>query len=133
MSSCAGCGSTSRPRRRGGADPRPRAALPAGGDRGRVAPQSVDVAAAVEARVRALLADFLHPTRGGPRGDGWRFGESLLASWIAMRLERLDGVDHATDLRLVVSRSIVEERVDVAADEIVAAGEQLVIMTLGAV
>ncbi|MCA9625033.1 MAG: putative baseplate assembly protein, partial [Myxococcales bacterium] len=99
----------------------------------RVAPQSVDVAAAVEARVRALLADFLHPTRGGPRGDGWRFGESLLASWIAMRLERLDGVDHATDLRLVVSGSIVEERVDVAADEIVAAGEQLVIMTLGAV
>jgi hypothetical protein len=95
-----------------------------------IVPRDPESAALVEAMVRQTVDTFLHPTRGGVRGDGWRFGESVQVSWLALRLEGIDGVDHATRLRLRVDGRLEDERVDVAPDQVVAAGAHEIKLTL---
>jgi hypothetical protein len=97
-----------------------------------VVPREPEAAATVEAQVRQMIDRFLHPTRGGVRGDGWRFGEPVYLSWLASRLEGIEGVDHAARLRLRVAGVIQDERVEVPADHVVCAGAHEIQLTLRA-
>ena len=57
-------------------------------------------AGAVERDTHAALATFLHPLRGGPDGRGWSPGEDVYRSDVAAVIERVAGVDYATELFL---------------------------------
>ncbi|MFI0607085.1 MAG: putative baseplate assembly protein [Anaerolineae bacterium] len=79
-------------------------------------------AGAVEQRVRRALERFLHPIFGGPDGDGWTMGRDVYLSDLAAVIERVEGVDHAGDLALLLSGVPQGERVAVADDRVVVAG-----------
>jgi predicted phage baseplate assembly protein len=55
----------------------------------------------VESRIRAALADFLDPLRGGPAGLGWPFGREVYRSEIMAVIDGVAGVDHVIDCVLV--------------------------------
>ncbi len=52
----------------------------------------------IETRVRR----HLHPTRGGPHGQGWPFGRDVLPSDVLKSLEPVVEIDYLSDLRLRV-------------------------------
>ena len=60
-----------------------------------------DTLGAIEERVEAALAAFLHPLTGGHDRTGWRFGELPSRSDVFAVLEGIAGVDHVTSLSLV--------------------------------
>jgi len=58
------------------------------------------LAAGVEEKVRERLDGFLHPTRGGPEGDGWPFGRPVYVSEIFEAIDGVDGVDYVERVKL---------------------------------
>jgi Baseplate J-like protein len=79
-------------------------------------------AGAVEERTRHALETFLHPLRGGPNGRGWVPGRDVFLSDVASVLERVEGVDYVQELALLLNGALQGERVRVAEDRIVVAG-----------
>jgi hypothetical protein len=51
-------------------------------------------AAEVEEDLRDRLDKFLHPLTGGPRGEGWAFGEPVHLSHVANVIETTQWVDY---------------------------------------
>jgi|GEM_PF-743409 len=86
---------------------------------------SVDAAeaGAVEKRALATLAEFFHPLRGGPEGQGWELGRDVFLSDVAAVLERVAGVDFVKELTLLLGGVPQGERIAVADDRVVVAGE----------
>ena len=87
-----------------------------------LAPRDPAEAGVVEERGRLALEDFLHPLKGGPERRGWELGRDVYMSDIAAVLERVDGVDYVKELDLLVEGQLQGERVAVADNRIVAAG-----------
>jgi hypothetical protein len=88
-----------------------------------IAPRDPTEAGLVERRARQALEDFLHPLRGGPERRGWELGRDLFLSDVAAALERAQGVDYVEELALSVEGNLQGERVAVAADRVIVAGE----------
>ena len=88
-----------------------------------LAPRDPAEAGAVEQRARQALEEFLHPLRGGPERHGWELGRDLYLSDVAAVLERVPGVDYVQDLTLAIEGRLQDERVAVADERIVVAGE----------
>ena len=62
--------------------------------------------AAVDRLKRALeesLRRSLHPTLGGPEGQGWPFGRAVFKSDLYRVVESVEGVDHVEDLEIMTS------------------------------
>jgi len=76
----------------------------------------------VAAEARRALERFFHPLTGGPEGQGWPFGRDVFVSDLASLLERVEGVDHVSELVLVVDGAPQGERVVVPGDRLTAAG-----------
>jgi hypothetical protein len=87
-----------------------------------VIPRSAGDAGAVVEAVRLALAGFLHPLTGGPDGAGWAGRHLVCVSDVAALVERIDGVDHADELRLVDRGVPTGDVLRVPADRIVVAG-----------
>ena len=51
-------------------------------------------------KVLNRLKTFLHPTRGGPNGEGWEFGRDVYITELYETLEGVSGVDHVESLRV---------------------------------
>jgi hypothetical protein len=62
-----------------------------------IAERSDGVAAVNKAAREALLA-FLHPLDGGPRGEGWRFGQRVWRSDLQRLLAGVPGIDRVAEL-----------------------------------
>jgi hypothetical protein len=77
----------------------------------------------VEQRAREVLENFFHPLRGGPEGRGWDLGRDVFLSDVASALERVAGVDYVKELSLLLNSESQGERVKVADDRIVIAGQ----------
>jgi predicted phage baseplate assembly protein len=77
----------------------------------------------VEQRARENLGNFFHPLRGGPEGRGWDLGRDVFLSDVAAALERVAGVDYVKELSLLLNSESQGERVKVADDRIVIAGQ----------
>jgi uncharacterized phage protein gp47/JayE len=88
-----------------------------------IVPRDPSEAGVVERRARAVLARLLHPLNGGPEGAGWDPGRDCYLSDVAAALERVAGLDYVSDLRISVDGRIGGERVEIAEDELVVAGE----------
>jgi predicted phage baseplate assembly protein len=54
----------------------------------------------VETAVRNAFYHYLHPTAGGPDGDGWPLGRPLNGPELTGELQRAAGVDYVSDLQL---------------------------------
>ncbi|MEZ4831569.1 MAG: baseplate J/gp47 family protein [Caldilineaceae bacterium] len=65
-----------------------------------VTPRRLEQADQVRRDVLAQLEAFLHPTHGGPEGDGWQSGRDVYVSEVAAEIEAVDGVDHAQRIDL---------------------------------
>jgi hypothetical protein len=87
-----------------------------------VAPRAADAGGVVAEAVRAALAGFLHPLTGGPDGAGWAQRRQVCVSDVAVVVERIDGVDHAEELRLVDRGVPAGDVLEIPADRLVAAG-----------
>jgi hypothetical protein len=61
---------------------------------------SADAVAGVDSAVRERLARFLHPTDGGPDGDGWPFARRAWPSDIDRVLAGIAGIDRVTNVAL---------------------------------
>ena len=79
--------------------------------------------AEVEARIRALLAGFLHPLTGNDGGRGFDFGEPIYLSQFAGLLESVDGVDFVRRLQLEAGGSLAGDVIAISADALPAAGD----------
>jgi hypothetical protein len=88
-----------------------------------IAPRDPAEAGAVEERARKAFEEFLHPLRGGPERRGWDLGRDLFLSDVAAVLERVQGVDYVEELVLTIERNLQGERVAVADERVVVAGE----------
>jgi hypothetical protein len=88
-----------------------------------IAPVNIDEAGEVEGRARSALAAFFNPLRGGPEGRGWALGRDVFLSDVASILERVEGVDYVKELFLLLDGALQSERVKVADNRIVVAGE----------
>jgi predicted phage baseplate assembly protein len=93
------------------------------GVRAEILPLNADEAGRVEARIRARLAQFLHPLTGGRNGFGWDFGMPVFLSDIASLLEGTPGVDAVRFLQLMVGQSVYGDQVPVQAEQLVANGD----------
>jgi len=80
-------------------------------------------AGSVEQRVREALLNFLHPVSSGPEGMGWELGRDVFLSDVATVVERVPGVDFVEDAELILNHVAQGERVKIADDRIVVAGE----------
>jgi len=80
-------------------------------------------AGAVERAAHEAVATFLHPLRGGPDGGGWKPGQDVYRSDLAAVLERVDGVDFATELALQRDGMAQGERLVTPPGRIPVAGE----------
>jgi predicted phage baseplate assembly protein len=88
-----------------------------------IAPRLMSEAGIVEKAVRGALQRFLHPLRGGPSGAGWELGRDVYLSDIAAVLERVEGLDYVSELTMLLAGVPQGERVRVADDRIVVAGD----------
>jgi uncharacterized phage protein gp47/JayE len=88
-----------------------------------IVPIDAAEAGAVEARVRSALNRFLHPLRGGSEGHGWQPGRDVFLSDIAAAIERVEGVDYAKELSLLLGGVLQAEQISIAANRTVVAGE----------
>jgi hypothetical protein len=77
----------------------------------------------VEGRARSGLERFLHPLRGGPEQSGWSLGRDVYLSDVAAVLEAVEGVDYVVELSLLLDGVPQGERVPVADDRLVVAGD----------
>ncbi|MGQ5640488.1 MULTISPECIES: putative baseplate assembly protein [unclassified Streptomyces] len=64
----------------------------------RAASQAGVLPATVEAETRRKISAFLHPTRGGPAGRGWRIGQSVLNSELFRAITPPDDVGYISRL-----------------------------------
>jgi predicted phage baseplate assembly protein len=80
-------------------------------------------AGTVEALARAALEDFFDPLRGGPERRGWELGRDVFLSDVAVVLERTQGIDYVKELTLLRNGVSQGDRVQVADEYIVVAGE----------
>jgi predicted phage baseplate assembly protein len=55
----------------------------------------------VERAAERALAQFFHPTVGGPDGSGWPFGRSVYSGMAYLVLQRVPGVELVEDVRLI--------------------------------
>jgi hypothetical protein len=67
-----------------------------------VRPKKGAVPELVEQSVREAFYRFVHPTFGGPDGDGWPLGRPLYSAEVMGQLGSAEGVDFVTDLQLRV-------------------------------
>jgi hypothetical protein len=54
----------------------------------------------VVARANEALYRYIHPTLGGPAGNGWPFQRPLFVAEVYSLLQRLDGVDTVEEAHL---------------------------------
>lgn len=54
----------------------------------------------VSDRIKERLKTFLHPLKGGPRGEGWDFGQAMVTSEVAAVIDDIAGVDYVKELVL---------------------------------
>jgi hypothetical protein len=92
------------------------------GVRADLQPVTAEEAGTVEARVRAALTRFLHPTAGGADGHGWAFGRSPYLSDIAAMIHGIAGVAGIESLQLMVGPSICGDSVPIEPHELICAG-----------
>jgi predicted phage baseplate assembly protein len=88
-----------------------------------VVPNLASEAGTIEKRVRAALEEFLHPLRGGPRGNGWELGRDVYLSDVASVVENVPGVDFAQEIVLLRDNTPQGNRIAVPRDRLVVAGE----------
>jgi predicted phage baseplate assembly protein len=88
-----------------------------------IVPIDAAEAGAVETRVRSALNRFLHPLRGSPEGRGWQPGRDVFLSDVAAVIERVEGVDYAKELSLLLGGVLQAEQISIAANRTVVAGE----------
>lgn len=88
-----------------------------------ILPLSADEAGRVEARVRARLAQFLHPLSGGRDGNGWDFGVPVYLSDLAALIEDTPGVDAVQFLQMMVGSTVFGDFVPLDPGQLVAAGD----------
>ena len=93
------------------------------GVRAEILPQRADEAGKVEARVRARLLQFAHPLAGGRDQRGWDFGDAIYLSDVAALIEETPGVDAVRFLQLMVGSAVYGDRVSVAPEQLIAAGD----------
>ncbi|WLA69201.1 baseplate J/gp47 family protein [Bradyrhizobium diazoefficiens] len=67
---------------------------------------SADAVAGVDSAVRERLARFLHPTDGGPDGDGWPFARRAWPSDIDRVLSGIAGIDRVTNIEMYAERDL---------------------------
>lgn len=79
-------------------------------------------AAWVEASLRRRLDAWLHPTLGGPQGEGWPFGATVYLSDIAALVEATVGVDVASRVALRADGGCIGDAYALPRDALVAAG-----------
>jgi hypothetical protein len=84
-----------------------------------VVPKIASEAGTVEQRVRRALEDFLHPLRGGPRGNGWELGRDVFLSDVAAVVENVTGLDFAQEIALLRDSVPQGERITVPRDRLV--------------
>ena len=96
-----------------------------------IVPGDPNAAATVEAQLRENLDGFLHPLTGGPRGNGWGFGEGVHLSNIAAVIEATDGVDYARDIHLYVDGGERCQSVVVPGDALLCAGAHELKLVVG--
>lgn len=94
-----------------------------------VVPTSTEGVVPLEQAVTKRLKDYLHPLRGGPDGEGWRFGRDVHLSDIYSLLEGVEGVDHVENLLL----NDEHEDVKISESDMVCSGDHSIVMRLGAV
>jgi hypothetical protein len=63
-------------------------------------PVSINLAPVAESKALASLGLFLHPLKGGPKGEGWEFGKIACISDIYALFERIEEVNHVENLSL---------------------------------
>ena len=88
-----------------------------------VVPKIASEAGTIEKRVRAALEEFLHPLRGGPRGNGWELGRDVFLSDVASVVESVPGADFAQEIVLLRDNTPQGDRIAVPRDRLVVAGE----------
>lgn len=88
-----------------------------------VVPIDAANAGIVEQEIIKSLAAFFHPLTGGPDGAGWDLGRDVFLSDVAAVLEHVAGVDYLKELQLLVDSELQSERVPIADDHIVVAGQ----------
>ena len=88
-----------------------------------VVPLVASTAGTVEQSVREALEDFLHPLRGGPKGNGWELGRDVFLSDIAAVVEGVAGVDYAPEITLLHDNTPQGTRIAVPRNQLVVAGD----------
>lgn len=66
----------------------------------------------IEEEVTKKLNSFLHPTKGGPKGDGWPFGRAVYISEIYEVINGVDGVDNVVSV-VILTQNGVEHSDDI--------------------
>jgi hypothetical protein len=97
----------------------------------KIIPRAAGQQGPVRAAAESAAAAFLHPVTGGPDGKGWPFGRDVFLSDLAAIIEAVEGVDHASNLELLLGDVPAGERVAVPPDRIVAAGSIRMELQLG--
>jgi predicted phage baseplate assembly protein len=64
----------------------------------------------LEAEALRRLYSYFHPTTGGPDGDGWPFGRSVVAGEVHSVLQELAGTDVVDDVRLFGADPLTGQR-----------------------
>lgn len=93
-----------------------------------VAATEIDQSGTVKTAVVTALNLFFHPLYGGPDGRGWPFGRSVYLSDVAKLVEGVPGVDHVTQLELLLNLIPSGDSVTVPPERLVAAGPMLIAM-----
>lgn len=88
----------------------------------------VDQSGSVKLLVVAALNQFFHPLYGGPDGRGWPFGRGVYLSDVATVLDGVAGVDHTTQLMLMINEIPAGESVSVPPNQLIAAGTMQIVM-----
>lgn len=96
-----------------------------------IVPLDASEAGAVELRARAALESFLHPLTGGPYHRGWTLGRDVFISDVASVIEAVEGVDYVQELALLRNRELQGDRVVIADDRTVVAGDIRLKLLLG--
>ena len=96
-----------------------------------IVPRDASEAGAVELRVRAALEAFLHPLTGGPDQRGWRLGRDVFISDVASVIEAVEGVDYVQELALLRNRELQGDRIAIAGDRTIVAGDIRLKLLLG--
>jgi hypothetical protein len=88
-----------------------------------IVPTDPAEAGEVEKNLRAALATFFHPLRGGPNDLGWDLGRDVYMSDVASVLEAVPGVNFVREVALLLDGALQGDRVRVAEERMVIGGE----------